>query len=163
MRASGKPALCRTWLRTGPSRPCHTTSSCFTSNSKSPNNPLSILVWMSILCVSVCVCVCEQLRMQMKESSPLLHHVCVSLRKSLSYVRYHLNDLVGNRESVQLFIWHLYALRNGKTPKIAQHWEEWWWLSMSVIERISVWSQRRALVNLVIRQGQSRWIGDAVV
>lgn len=38
MRAKGRPALCRTWLRTGQSLPCHTTSSSFTSNSKFPNN-----------------------------------------------------------------------------------------------------------------------------
>lgn len=38
MRAKGRPALCRTWLRTEQSRPCHTTSSSSTSNSKFPNN-----------------------------------------------------------------------------------------------------------------------------
>ena len=75
-RASWNHTLCRTWSRTEQSRPCRTTSSSSTSNSKSPNNPLwdcwdeetsdqghascvCVCVYMCIwVCVCVCVCVC---------------------------------------------------------------------------------------------------------
>lgn len=100
-RASGKPASCRTWSRTGRSRLCRTTSFCFTSNSKSPNNSQ----WDSgvderALCVYVCVhlTVCEQLRMQIEGISTFgAPCLSVSLGKSLSYVKRPLNDLVGNK------------------------------------------------------------------
>ena len=64
---------CKTWSRTGPSRLCPTTSSCCTSNSRSPSNRLSpepqedteaVCVCLRMCGVSVmrvcvvCVCVC---------------------------------------------------------------------------------------------------------
>lgn len=62
------------------------------------------------VCVSVCVrlTVCEQLRMQI-EGISCFGAPCLSfsLRKSLSYVKHPLNDLVGIKESVPVFIWLL--------------------------------------------------------
>ena len=57
-KAKRRPALCRIWLRTEQSLPCHTTSSSFTSSSKFPNNLLrDFCVWGTQNCVCVCVCV----------------------------------------------------------------------------------------------------------
>lgn len=65
-KASWNLTLCRTWSKTGRSRPCPTTSSSSTSSSRSLNNSQRT-VWVEetseqglvYVCAYICVCVCD--------------------------------------------------------------------------------------------------------
>lgn len=123
-RASGRPALCRTWSRTGRSRPCHTTSSCFTSNSKSPNN----LQWDSCvdvrLCVrlTLCVCMCGSSKEANWRNLHPWRTISLSLRKRSRRVKHRSNVTESNKESILMIIWHFLlpaeaTHRNKSTPE----------------------------------------------
>lgn len=158
-RASWKPALCRTWSRTGQSRPCRTTSSSSTSSSKSLNNlgwicgdggtakqgRASVYVCVCVYMYMACLCVCERVRE--KAGRLLASSSTISLRKTWAELTWGIGQIKlcdGQSEDV---IWHFLPRlkpRVGRKKKKKENGKKSTMI-MSMIEQISVYSHRTML------------------